>query len=86
MRIVFSKHADNKFEVLARHGWKIERSKVEEAVQDPVTLDYSRLPLIIVQTSLDETHVFRVVYREDGDVIFIITFYPGRITQYGNSQ
>ena len=82
MEIRFSQHAQDKFEVLARHGWKIEQSTVETTAQNPSALDHSRTPLIIAQSSLDETHVLRVVYRQEGSLILIITFYPGRKSQY----
>ena len=83
MKIIFSRHAEEKFQVLAWHGLRIERQTVIDTVRNPTHLDYSRAPLIIAQTPLDKTHVFRVIYKQDGDQIFIITFYPGRIRQYG---
>lgn len=85
MRIVFSRHAREKFEVLARHGWNIPEELVEIAIRDPDCLDESRHPLLIAQTTLDATHVLRVVYRQREEEIFIITFYPGRASQYGGS-
>lgn len=83
MKIVFSRHAEEKFQVLARHGLHIEHQMVIDTVRKPAHLDYSRAPLIIAQVPLDKTHVFRVIYKQDDDQIFIITFYPGRIKQYG---
>lgn len=82
MRIVFSRHAEEKFEVLARHGWKIPREMVEEAIRKPSRMDYIRLPLLIAQISLDATHVLRVVYKREGNEALVITFYPGRQSQY----
>lgn len=86
MQIRFTRHAEDKFAMLARHGWRIARVKVEATVRAPEFIDYSREPLIIAQTDLDETHVLRVVYRgeEEGTAI-IITFYPGRKSQYANT-
>lgn len=83
MKIVFSRHAEEKFQVLARHGLHIDRRMVIEAVQNPDHIDHSRAPLVIVQIPLDKTHVFRVVYKQDGNQMIIITFYPGRVKQYG---
>ncbi len=83
MKIIYSRHADEKFAVLARHGIHIDRAMVERTIHNPNHIDYSRSPLCIAQISLDKTHVLRVVYKQkDGDV-FIITFYPGRAIQYG---
>lgn len=82
MQIRFTRHANDKFEVLARHGWNVLREQVENTVQNPAYLDRSRVPLYIAQASLDEAHVLRVVYREEQAVMVIITFYPGRTSQY----
>ena len=86
MKIVFSRHAEEKFGILEHHGWEIERTAVEEAVRNPSVLDRSRTPLMVAQIPLDETHVLRVVYKQRGDELFIITFYPGRTNQYGNQK
>mgnify|MGYP001560299613 CR=1 FL=1 len=80
--IQFTKHAKEKFVVLARHGVKILRKNVVLTVQNPDMVDYSRTPLLIAQSDLDKTHILRVVYKKDGNSIKIITFYPGRKSQY----
>lgn len=54
MRIIFSRHAEEKFWVLARHGWWLARAQVEETVRYPQNLDYGRWPLMIAQCSLDQ--------------------------------
>jgi len=82
MQIRFTRHAEEKFNVLARHGWNISRDKVEETVQSSVILDYSRSPLVIAQSPLDENHVLRVVYKQEEGIRVVITFYPGRKNQY----
>lgn len=82
MQIHFTRHAEEKFEVLARHGWAIDRKKVEDTMHTPAHLDHSRSPLTIAQADLDEHHVLRVVYRQEGNTAVVITFYPGRKSQY----
>ena len=54
MEIYFTKHADEKFAVLARHGVNISRNRVLLAVQNPDLIDRSRLPLLIAQYSLNK--------------------------------
>lgn len=82
MEIRFTKHTEEKFKVLARHGLRIARQKIIRTIENPEKHDYSRLPLIIVQRNLDSSHVLRVVYKVESKVIVIITFYPGRKAQY----
>jgi len=82
MDICFSKHAGEKFGVLERHGVKISRKKVLQTVLLPDKIDYIRHPLLIAQGGLDKSHVLRVVYKRESNLITIITFYPGRKNQY----
>lgn len=80
--ITFTKHALKKFEVLARHQFSLTKTQVQETVEQPDLIDESRLPLLIAQRSIDPEHVLRVVYRQEENVKVIITFYPGRKSQY----
>lgn len=83
MAIRFTKHALEKFEVLRRHGVFITKAKVLMTVTNPEFVDrQSRAPLTVSQSTLDQRRVLRVVYRQEGQNIVIITFYPGRKSQY----
>ena len=82
MKIVFTKHAQDKFVVLRRHGVFLTKSQVIRAIKEPELVDYTRLPLLIAQHSLDTRRVLRVVYRIEQNVILVVTFYPGRKSQY----
>ena len=86
MRIRFTRHAEEKFAVLRRHGFAIAKQLVVGTVRNPEWIDSTRLPLLIAQRSLTVDHVLRVVYREERDSIVIITFYPGRTSQYENKK
>jgi len=80
--IHFTRHALEKFAILRRHGFEISRREVLLAVERPEFIDHSRAPLKIAQRSFDKAHVLRVVYREEGKRKVVITFYPGRKSQY----
>ena len=80
--IVFTKHALEKFAVLKRHGVSISEYKVRTALDQPDIIDRSRLPLLIAQVNFDAQRVLRVVYKQEGYVKKVITFYPGRKKQY----
>lgn len=82
MQIRFTAHALHKFSILRKHGFSVSKNRVIGAVEKPDKVDYSRLPLLIAQANFDERRVLRVVYRTEGDTIVIITFYPGRKSQY----
>ncbi len=80
--IVLTKHAHEKFAVLLRHGVTITEQQVRKTVEQPEVLDLERLPLFIAQRKLDARHVLRVVYKKEGANQKVITFYPGRTSQY----
>ena len=56
-------------------------AQVERAVADPDKL-IPQVGKLVAQTRISDTHVLRVVYREEGDERVVITFYPGRRTRY----
>lgn len=70
MNSTFTKHALEKFALLERHGFSVSKEQVRGTVESP--------DLVI-----DREHVLRVVYRQEGSMKVIITFYPGRKKQYG---
>ena len=80
--VTFTKHALNKFVVLKKHKILVSKNIVIKAVTKPDMIDYSRSPLLIGQIKFDKSHVLRVVYKKGGGNKKIITFYPGRKTQY----
>ncbi len=82
MEIVFTKHAEEKFDILKRYRVIITRQKIIEILKNPGLRDYSRNPLIITQGILDTSHVLRIVYRTQHSNIIVITFYPGRKSHY----
>lgn len=84
--IIFTRHAENKFEVLERHKFLISKKQVIDTLEKPDSIDKSRLPLLIAQRKIDKSHVLRVVYKQEFDIIKVITFYPGRIKQYENKN
>jgi len=82
MEIRFTRHAIEKFAILRRHGLSVQKKKVIETIKKPKYLDYSRFPLFLAQDNFDKNRVLRVVYKIVGRIIVIITFYPGRKSQY----
>jgi hypothetical protein len=87
VKIVFTKHATEKFDVLKRHSFDLSKKQVVMTVEDPDIVDtITRKPLLIAQKQIDDTHVLRVVYKYEGGSKKVITFYPGRVSQYGKGK
>jgi hypothetical protein len=80
--IVFTRHAESKFGILERHGFRVSRAQVVDTLLGPDAI----LPTVkgrrIAQKVVSEHHVLRVVYREEGEALIVITFYPGRRKYY----
>ncbi len=81
MGIKFTKHAEEKFETLARHKFIVTKAQVIETLASPDKVESETDPPI-AQKGLNETHVLRVVYRVEGNDKIVITFYPGRKKRY----
>lgn len=80
--IYFTKHANEKFEILKKHKFSVSKKQILKIIIKPDKIDYSRRPLLIAQGKFDTSHVLRVVYKQESDAIKIITFYPGRKKKY----
>lgn len=73
----FSKHAIEKFEILANHGFSVSKEEVIECVASPdESDDESRKPFFIVTKRFEGGRFLRVLYKVTDGVVMIITFYP----------
>jgi hypothetical protein len=54
--IIFTKHAENKFEILRKHKFLISKNQVIKTINKPDLIDNSRLPLLIAQKKIDKNH------------------------------
>lgn len=80
-KIRLTKHAREKFNLVRRYGFDVDRKKVIEIVMDPDSLDErgdQRLALKI----LDKDYALRVVYEERKGFL-VVAFYPVRRDRYG---
>ena len=76
--ISFTKYANDKFEVLGRHGFPVERASVVQVLELPDAVDETRPPLLFAQRKIDTAHTLRVVFKAEGELTKVITFYPIR--------
>ena len=83
MKIGYTKHAEKKFKDLAALGVIINTRFVNGIVRRPVHLDeVTDPPNKIASGKLDTKRILRVVYREKGDRIVVVTFFPARKGRY----
>ena len=81
MAIRFTRHAREKFSILARHNFVITEADVIETLTTPDRIEGDRYPPT-AQRAISDRHVLRVVYRTEGEDTIVITFYPGRRQRY----
>lgn len=83
MHIVFTRHSEKKFKDLKKLGVIIKKSLVKNVLNNPLHVDYeSDPPKKIASGKFGEKHVLRVVFREEDDIIVVITFYPAKEGRY----
>ena len=74
--IIFTKHANDKFEVLKRHGFLVSKDQVLRTLKFPEFIDHTRHPLLIAEKQINRKYVLRVVFSKKSAIIKVITFYP----------
>jgi len=84
-KIVYGTHAEEKFEILRRHGFVVSKRQVRETLRKPDKIDEGFRGRKIAQRRISEKHVLRVVYEERQKEIGVVTFYPGRRSRYESS-
>lgn len=82
MKITYTKHAEEKFIQLERLGWKITKRKVATIVEKPHWKGVSRFGQETGLGLMDKSHILRVIYDKNDDIIKIITFHIARRGKY----
>jgi len=87
MKIVLTKHAIEKIERFRKNKIIITKENILKVINNPEHVDRnSDKPKIITSKTLNERLVLRVVYKEEGDIIKVITFYPAKKGRYYESN
>jgi hypothetical protein len=82
MKIVrFSQHALDKLDLLAKRGFTVTQAVVIETLQFPDKVESNKHPPI-AQRRISERLVLRVVFTEDEEGLFVVTFYPAERRRY----
>jgi hypothetical protein len=84
-KIVYGTHAEEKFEILKRHGVVVSKRQVRETLRKPEKVDEGFRGRKVAQRKISEKHVLRVVYEETQKELVVVTFYPGRRSRYEGS-
>jgi len=80
--IHYTHHAHEKFTLLARYGFPVTEQQVEDTIRYPALVVEQSGGKLIAQSAISEEHLLRVIYRTDGKVATVITFYPAHRRRY----
>ena len=81
-KIIYTKHAQEKFELLHRHGFVVSEEQVEAVIANPEATTPQGGGRTLAQRRVSDRHLLRVIYREEGAGKVVITFYPARRERY----
>ena len=82
MKIIFSIHAEDKFDLLKRYGWRITKTQIRDAIKQPKWKGESKFGQKTGMILVDESHILRVIFNKEGDIIKVITFHIARRGKY----
>lgn len=82
MKIIYTKHALEKFRVLEDLDWKITRDKLKETLQKPKWSGVSRHGQETAMSLVNTKHIIRVIFNREDDTIKVITFHIARRGKY----
>lgn len=82
MEIQFTKHALDKFKVLRSLGWPLTQKQVKQTISKPTWRGNSRFGQETTMILLDKTHILRVIFNRENDIITVVTFHIARRGKY----
>ena len=82
MKIVFTKHAKNKFKFLKELGWNLKTPDAINDLKMPDSVQEGYSGTKVASKSINSSHNLRIVYSEKDDIITVVTFYPVRKYRY----
>lgn len=85
MKIIYTKHALEKFGELELDGWHITKTKIKQTIKRPKWIGTSRYGQETAMGLVDDRHILRIVLDRKGDIIKVITFHIGRRGKYGTT-
>ncbi len=83
VKIIYTKHAKRKFKTHRAGGWNFSNKDIIEAIKKPYFLEINKEKKVkMVLKKWDENHDLRVIYKEENDIMTVITFYPTEKSRY----
>lgn len=86
MKFVFTKHAaKDKLPMLKRFGWIVTKARVKKVIKNPRWSGLTKKGQKTAMDLVDKTHILRVIFRKENDIITVITLHIARRGKYGST-
>jgi hypothetical protein len=82
LKVTFTRHAREKFELLSAFDLIITQDQVIDAIMKPGIVEKRGTQTFSMKV-MDDDLALRVVHEERKDIIVVITFYPVERKRYG---
>ncbi|OGK25605.1 hypothetical protein A2954_01255 [Candidatus Roizmanbacteria bacterium RIFCSPLOWO2_01_FULL_37_12] len=84
MKIIYTKHAEEKLGTKEAKKFRITKSKIEIITKKPITQENLATGLVRAFGLVDEFRSLCIVYKKENGKIKIITFFPAEKGRYEN--
>lgn len=82
MKIIYTKHALEKFASLRKKGWVVTKSKIRQIIKKPKWRGTTKYNQETAMDLMDASHILRIVLDKKSGIIKVITFHIGRRGKY----
>ncbi len=82
MKILYTKHALEKFVALKEKGWIVTKTKIRQIIKSPRWKGTTKYNQETAMDLMDDGHILRIVLVKQGGIIKVITFHIGRRGKY----
>ena len=82
MKIIYTKHAEEKFSVILKQDFSITKRKIRQIIQYPKWVGSTKYDQETALGLVDERHILRIVFNREDGIIKVITFHIGRRGKY----
>lgn len=82
MKVIYTKHAIEKFVELKKLGWVVKKDKIKTTIRRPRWSGISKHGQETAMILVDEKHILRVVFDRIDGIIKVITFHIARRGKY----
>lgn len=87
MKIVFTRHVlEDSIPRFKNLGWVITKIKIRQTIRQPKWRGITRFGQSTAMSLVDDKHILRVIFEQEGDIIRVITAHIARRGTYESTK